>query len=143
MSGGRTVRALVAAALLAACGSSTTGGGLGPDMRGTWTYAAYQSSPAATLTGTMTVDNQSNGSFTGSLSVTQTLNGNATQLSGPLTGSGVDASTVLFDVQFTSSLNPRQHLGVVRADTVSGTWVELLSGGSSLSGSFRAIRSSP
>jgi hypothetical protein len=89
----------------------------------------------------MGVDIQSDGSFSGTLSVTQTLNGNDTQLNGALTGIGVNDQTVQFDAFLNTA--GRTHLGLVRADTVSGDWYEPLNGGGTAIGTFRAVRRSP
>ena len=63
--------------------------------------------------------------------------GGTTSLSGPVTGRALDSTSVTFDAFLASAT--RHHMGTVKADTITGTWVDLTSGGPGASGTFRAV----
>ena len=125
--------------LLAACVTSTDSGSSNLVVQGAWDYSATQTSPAATLTGTLTVTAQSGGSFQGTASVVENDGAGTTPLSGAITGQTVNDTTVDFDVFFDA--NARRHVATVARDTMRGGWFET-QGSTTLSGSFLAIRRS-
>lgn len=138
----RTLLAGLAAAL-AACSTSPSRTVNAP-VQGTWSYTGTQTSPARTLTGTLTIPTVGGGTFTGSLAVIERdQNNNQTgDFSGPINGESLDSTHVSFDAAFTSETAVRQHVGVVSGDTLKGNWVEQ-DGGTTYSGSFTAIRTGP
>ncbi len=121
-----------------ACSTATDSGPPPVVLLGTWSYTGAETGSAITLTGTLTVSSQSGKSLTGSAAWTESDGvGGTTPLSGPVTGRALDSTTVNFDVFLASAT--RHHLGTVKADTVSGTWVDVTPGGPGASGTFRAV----
>jgi hypothetical protein len=120
----------------AACTSPTDSGGPPPVvLLGTWNYVSTQASSSAVDTGTMTVTAQSGHNFQGTFAVNQTDSSGTHGLSGPVSGQAVDSTTLNFDL-FINGTTDRQHLGTVKADSITGSWVE----NGIASGSFRAAR---
>lgn len=131
-----------AAMLVAGClGSPTSGGGNAPIV-GTWDYAGLQTSPTtATLSGTLKIDNQQDGIFSGTLSVIETPNsGPQVQRSGVVSGQSLSNTGVQFDVVLNNGTDSisRTHLGTITGDSLVGAWAEQVVG--LPSGSFRAHR---
>ncbi|MGB7212994.1 MAG: hypothetical protein WBC97_10245 [Gemmatimonadales bacterium] len=140
MNGAR-VLLLVALAGVGACASAPSGSFSAPIV-GTWDYVATQESPTtASISGTLKVDNQSDGNFTGSLSFTLTPSGEGSPqtMTGPLTGQSVSATAVEFDACLDGCTVPWTHLGLIAGDSLVGSWAQ--QGGPS--GSFRAHRTAP
>jgi hypothetical protein len=125
--------------LLTACVTSTDPGSSNLVVKGTWDYSASQTSPAATLSGTLTIASQSGGTYQGTASVAQNDGGGTTDLTGAVTGQTVNDTTVDFDVFFDA--NARRHIATVVRDTMRGAWIET-TGSTTLSGTFLAIRRS-
>lgn len=139
----RSRRLLVASALLAvaACASAPSSSFNAPVV-GTWDYVATQISPtAATISGTLKIDAQTSGNFTGSLSITVTPSGGGSPqaMTGPLTGQSVSNTAVEFDACLDACTVPWTHLGQVSGDSLTGSWVQ--QGGPT--GTFRAHRTGP
>jgi hypothetical protein len=130
-------------AVLGAIGcASAPSGSFDAPIVGTWDYVGTQESPTpASITGTLKVDGQSAGSFTGSLSITLTPSGGGSPetLSGPLTGQSVSNTAVEFDACLDACTVPWTHLGVISGDSLTGAWAQ--QGGPS--GKFRAHRTAP
>ncbi len=122
---------------VAACSSDGTDCGTPVDVHGNWTYSGTQSSPAATLTGTMTLSQPGTCTLAGTLAIAvDDGSGTPTNLSGPVSGVFLDATTV----DLTAELGgERRHVGTVVADTISGTWAMTGAGGG-VTGNFRAVR---
>ena len=138
----RAPRSLAAAAVLAlaACASAPSSSFNAPVV-GTWDYVATQISPtAATISGTLKIDAQTGGNFSGSLSITLTPSGGSPiAMSGPLTGQSVSNTAVEFDACLDACTVPWTHLGQVSGDSLTGSWVQ--QGGPT--GTFRAHRTAP
>lgn len=133
---------LLAAALVSGClGSPSSGSGNAPIV-GTWDYVGLQTSPTtATLSGTLKIDGQQNGIFSGTLSVTETPNGGGpVQRSGVVSGQSLSNTGVQFDVVLSNGTDSasRTHLGTITGDSLVGAWAEQVIGAPS--GSFRAHR---
>lgn len=126
----------------AACVTSTDAGPSGVPVQGRWAYAASQSSPSpAEAIGALTFSSQSGSSVGGSLDVIETdVRGLQRRLAGPVTGRTVDSTTLDFDAVVDGM--SRRHVGVIRKDSIIGSWIEMpTSGGAiSASGTFRAKR---
>jgi hypothetical protein len=128
---------------LAGCGGGTTDAGTpGVSVVGSWRYAAQQTAPApAELQGALAVSEQTGARIAGALDVVETdARGLQRRLAGPLAGRTADSTTLDFDV--TLGAATRRHVGRVRGDSLTGSWVEQPAGGGapSASGSFRAAR---
>ena len=125
-----------------ACLGSTDLGKMGVPVLGTWTYSATQGSPsAAQLSGALAFSGQTGAQISGTLDVVETgVGGLQRRLAGPVSGRTVDSTTVDFDMLLGTI--SRRHVGQVRGDSITGTWVETpVDGGvPSASGSFRASR---
>lgn len=128
-------------AVTAGCTSTTGPCETGKDVQGNWRYSAVVQAPLrATLTGTLSVTQQSCGVFSGSLNVVEvTSTGLTRQRSGPMNGKIIDASSLRFDVFLDA--DSRQHLASISGDSLSGTWVIVDPSGSSPSGTFSSSRS--
>lgn len=142
--GGRARAVVAAAHLLAAsacAGNATDPGRPGVSLVGTWRYAATGAS-AAQAQGALSFTQQRGAQVAGALDVLETAaDGTQRRLAGPLAGQTSDSTTVDFEVQLGAAA--RRHVGRVRGDSLTGTWVETSVGGGAPtgSGSFRAARS--
>jgi hypothetical protein len=132
----------IAALGVMACLGSTDPGTMGVAVLGTWSYTATQGSPsAAQLSGALAFSGQTGAQISGTLDVVETgVGGLQRRLAGPVSGRTVDSTTVDFDMLLGTV--SRRHVGQVRGDSITGTWVETpVDGGvPSASGSFRASR---
>jgi hypothetical protein len=111
-------------------------------LDGTWHYAGIQTGESAqTLTGTLTISNQSGSSFQGRLDIVSVdaRTGQPTPLSGVVSGAESSSGVVDFDARLEVL---RRHVGQVVADTISGTWIGEVGNGTVSSGTFRAERQS-
>lgn len=124
------LRAVLTIGCIAAAGCLSSPGAAGnAPIVGTWDYVGLQTSPTtATLTGTLKIDAQSNGSFSGTLSVVETPSGGGAPVSlgGPVSGS----SLTNINVQFFATLDnapdaqPYTHLGTITGDSLTGYWAQ-------------------
>ena len=131
------------AALAWACQSPVdSSSGPRASVVGLWSYSATQTSPSnATLTGTPEITSQAGRDFDGRLDVTETdAQGAVRPLSGIVSGRAIDSVSVDFDAFL--DLVARRHVGTLVGDSIRGTWVVLVPGGGTSSGSFRGARSS-
>jgi hypothetical protein len=137
----RTCAALASVAAVA-CLGATDPGKMGVPVVGSWNYVATQSSPlAAQLNGALAFSGQTGAEISGTLDVIEVSAGGASRrLSGPVSGRTVDSTTLDFDLILGDVT--RRHVGVVKGDSLTGTWVETpLDGGApSASGTFRASK---
>jgi hypothetical protein len=126
----------------AACFRPTDPGKLGVPVVGSWNYVATQASPsAAQLNGSLAFSGQGGSQISGTLDVIEIgAGGLRRRLAGPVSGRTVDSTTLDFDLLLGDVA--RRHVGQVRGDSLTGTWVETpLDGGlPSASGTFRASR---
>lgn len=119
-----------------ACASPTDSSGPPPVvLLGTWDYLSTQASSSVKDSGTLTVVSQSGHNFQGTFAVNQTDSSGTHALSGPVSGQALDSTTLNFDL-FINGTTDRQHLGAVKGDSITGSWVEV----TVASGSFRAAR---
>jgi hypothetical protein len=144
----RTVRAIsnrlwiASLALGVACLKSTELQPATLQLDGTWRYTGIQTGePAATLSGTLTISNQSGSSFQGQLDIVAVdmRTGQSTPLSGLVSGAQSSSSVIDFDARLEVL---RRHVGQLLADTISGTWISEVGAGTVSSGTFRAERQS-
>ncbi|WP_284351504.1 hypothetical protein [Roseisolibacter agri] len=129
--------------LATACGRAATDPGRpGVPVVGSWRYVAQQTSPApADLQGTLAVGEQSGARIAGALDVVETdARGLQRRLGGAMAGRTADSTTLDFDVAIGAGV--RRHVGRVRGDSLTGSWIEQpVAGGAPVaSGSFRAAR---
>ncbi len=126
----------------AACGGVNDPGKPGAPVTGSWRYVARQSVPAdADLTGTIAFTLQNAATVSGALDAIETdARGQQRRLAGAFSGRTLDSTTVDIDVALTTGV--RRHVGVVKGDSLTGSWIETpLSGGApNASGTFRAAR---
>ena len=114
-----------------------------PDtMRGEWTYQATQDAPAsATVHGSMVISTRRCADFQGVLDVVEVLpTGDSRRVSGPLSGTVLDSTLVRFEAIIGGAT--REHLARISADSITGDWVQALSGAAA-SGRFAARRVGP
>lgn len=137
-----TRRLLVACALLGGCASSTAPDTPGVPVVGSWRYAGRQTTPVdADLAGTLVFSTQVGARIGGALDFMETsAQGVQRRIAGAATGRTLDSTTVDFDVTLAGVT--RRHVGVVKGDSVTGTWIEQPLGGGapSAAGSFRGAR---
>ena len=110
-------------------------------LNGTWNYTGVQSGPVReTLSGTLTVSQESGTSFQGRLDLVavNTQTGESRVLGGLVSGSESGVDVIDFDADVESA--PRRHVGTIVQDTISGTWIGSSSGGTMTSGTFRVER---
>jgi hypothetical protein len=106
-----------------------------------WLYSAVQVAPARmTVEGVLTISSVRCGDFTGSIDMLATdALGQQRRLAGPVNGRAVSATAIRFDVEADGGVV--QHVGVLSADSMRGSWVSL-SGSTSTSGTFSGTRQS-
>jgi hypothetical protein len=134
-----TVSALFIGA--AACSGTTDVGSAGVPVIGSWSYAGQQVSPGTTaLAGSLSFTEQNGALVTGTLDVVETdSRSQQRRLAGPFAGRTVDSTTLDFEVVLGNV--SRRHVGRVKADSLTGTWVESSGDGlPTASGTFRAKR---
>jgi len=133
--------ALSLAMLLAACGA-TTGPDVASAVAGTWTYTGTEEAPdPATLSGTLSLHGVSgaDGAFEGTFTILeQAPTGTATPLAGTTAGNVISDSIADFDLIVGTVA--RRHIGVLRGDSISGSWASM-DGGTNESGKFTMRRS--
>ena len=127
---------------LAACTPTEPAGGGGTSpVAGSWSYEGQQNGAPVVLAGDLLLTGQSPTAFTGTLDVREQSGGAPIRrLTGPLTGRLPASGTAEFDVYLGTVT--RLHIGQWRSDTISGSWIEVATGGGlgGATGSFRAIR---
>jgi hypothetical protein len=137
----RVISVLVFAFSLAACGGSTDPGRAGVPVLGSWSYSGQQVAPgAASLAGSIAFSTQTGAQIGGSLDFLETdARGQSRRIAGPFSGRTVDSTTLDFEVVL-GALS-RRHVGRVKGDSLTGTWVESSGDGiPSASGTFRSAR---
>lgn len=110
-------------------------------MVGTWSYVGQQVSPGtASLGGSLSVSDQSGARIGGTMDFVESdSRGLQRRLAGPFAGRTVDSTTLDFEVVLGAV--SRRHVGRVKADSLTGTWVESSSSGlPTASGTFRGAR---
>ena len=139
------IRPTVALALLIAtfgCSSEPADCGAPADLTGSWDYTATQSSPSAAIAGGVALTRPGTCRVGGSFAVTvDDGDGSPAPLSGTVSGIFLDETHLELHL-YPSSGGDRTHLGVLVADTVTGTWEQPAPGGGA-SGGFRMERSGP
>jgi hypothetical protein len=137
MTPSRSIGCLLAAALLAACGSITDQSSTSVNLVGRWHYTAAQTSGnRVTYDGTLTVTQQDGRTFSGGLDAQSvTAQGAVMRVNGVASGRIVSDGSVDFDLQFPD--DTRRHVGMLAADTLRGSWA---SSDLSLLGSWMAVR---
>ena len=136
-------RGALSLAILGSVACIESAGPSGPfaHVQGIWTYSGTQTTPALTLSGTLSITQQSGDVIEGSLTWSE-----SDGIGGPVLRSASVAGVVvgLEDVDFEAALDAssRRHLARISAngDTLVGVWVTPMGGAG---GSFLAIRSSP
>lgn len=125
-----------AAAVAFACSGSTSPGTTSL-VSGAWTYTGRQETPSpATLEGSLNWKDVAGtpGAFEGTFTVQETLpTGAIRTLNGPGAGQLVADSVADFDLTIDGV--GRRHIGVLRADSISGSWA-VLDAGHTASGQF-------
>lgn len=136
---------VIAACLVSAagigCGGTTDLGPPGVPVVGSWTYVGQQVSPGtASLTGSLSFGEQTGAQISGTTDFVETdSRGQQRRLAGPFAGRTVDSTTVDFEVVLGAV--SRRHVGRVKADSLTGTWIETSSAGlPTASGTFRSAR---
>ena len=110
-------------------------------LNGSWSYTGVQSGPVReTLTGTLVISRESGTSFQGRVDLVgvNALTGAPRLLGGLVSGSESGVDVIDFDADLEAT--PRRHVGIIVADTITGTWVGASSDGSVSSGTFRIER---
>lgn len=106
-------------------------------VRGEWEYTGTQAAPQATLTGFLTIQSQSGDLITGTAGWDERDGfGVVRSAGGAVSGRVIGEQDVDFDVRLGEGVVVR-HVGRIRADTMDGSWVQVLEG---RTGSFRAVR---
>lgn len=126
--------------VLSGCTTATGPCEAAVSLSGNWRYSATQDAPARTsLSGTMSVTQQTCGDFMGTLDLTE-INalGVSRRIAGPVSGKVLDASSVRFDAWLDAL--PRQHIAALSGDSLTGTWVMVDGVGATASGSFGGHR---
>jgi hypothetical protein len=124
----------------AACGATPTEACPSSSITpGRWEYSAVQLSPVrVTLDGTLSVSSVQCGDFLGSIDLMSAdALGRQRRLAGPVSGRAVSATAIRFDVEIDANI--AQHVGVLSADSMRGSWVSV-AGRTTTSGTFRGRR---
>jgi hypothetical protein len=112
------------------------------DIRGEWTYQATQDAPApATLHGSMVISTRRCADFQGAIDIVEVLpTGESRRVSGPVSGTVLDSTLIRFEAVVGGAT--REHLARLRADSITGDWIQALTGGAA-SGRFAGQRVGP
>ena len=132
--------AVAGSALVAGCLKSTEPQPSSLQLAGTWSYTGEQTGPMReTLAGTLTISGESGTSFQGRLELvgTNAQTGETRALTGLVSGA---QSGVVVDFDANLEAPPRRHVGQIKADTITGTWVGDGQAGAMASGTFRVER---
>ena len=109
-----------------------------------WTTTAADGDAAIAVVprdGTLVLAEQEGSAFTGSLQIREVdAQGIARIRSGLVTGQMLDGMTMDFDALLDDAA--RRHVGTLRGDSVSGSWLQA-EGSASINGRFTATRTSP
>src|SRR5262245_53445628 len=127
----KRVSCFAAGLVLAVCVSCSTPSGPCNDTggpRGEWTYQATQDAPtSATIHGSMVITTRRCSDFQGILDVVEVLpTGESRRVSGPVSGTVLDSTLFRFEAVIGGAT--REHLARVRADSMTGDWVQALAG---------------
>jgi hypothetical protein len=130
--------ATAAAVACTAAGTAPCGGEAA--AAGTWRFVETRDSPdRATATGTLVLRARSCGVLDGMLDVVETdASGRSRRVAGPVTGSAPDAESVRFEI--VADGLTLHHAGIVRDDSLTGSWAALAGSTPTGSGRFRAAR---
>jgi hypothetical protein len=137
----RVIAVLVFGLSVAACVGSTDPGRMGVPVLGAWTYAGQQVAPgSASLAGSISFSTQTGAQIGGSIDFVETdSRGQQRRVAGPFSGRTVDSTTL--DFEFVLGAVSRRHVGKVKGDSLTGTWVESSGDGvPTASGTFRSMR---
>jgi hypothetical protein len=137
----RALSVLVFAFSIAACAGSTDPGRAGVPVLGAWSYSGQQVAPgSASLAGAIAFSTQTGAQISGSMDFVETDGrGQQRRVAGPFSGRTVDSTTLDFEVVL-GALS-RRHVGKVKGDSLTGTWVESSGDGvPTASGTFRSAR---
>lgn len=109
-------------------------------IRGSWSYVSVQSGTATTANGTLVLLQDSTTRFTGTLDANeQDTRGQLGHIAAVVSGHTIDQALVEFDLVIDPATT-RRHNGVVKGDSLTGSWVQIADGGIAASGTFRAHR---
>ena len=130
----------VCAAMAACTVRDAVGPGVAAPVAGTWQYSSAQVAPSPAQTdGTLTLSVGTDGSISGTAAVVERVAGQADRaLAGTISGQSLDTNTVEFSLTLASVT--RDHVGVLHADTLSGSWVVSAGAAAGTSGRFTAVR---
>ena len=137
----RGIAALIFASSVIACAGTTDPGRAGVPVLGAWSYAGQQVAPgSASLTGSISFATQSGAQISGSMDLIETdARGQQRRVAGPFSGRTVDSTTLDFEVIIGAV--SRRHVGKVKGDSLTGSWVESSGDGvPTASGTFRSAR---
>lgn len=133
------MRAVLLALLVAGCGSQTPVGDDSTIVVGRWQYDARQTTPALELSGELRIEEQNNGRIEGELNAQEKdAQGVVRNRAGIINGTMHADGSIDFYLLLQGTA--RRHVGRVRNDSISGTWVEQVSSGVPLTGPFTARR---
>ena len=113
---------------------------VGANVDGAWNYFAATTSSPTTLSGTLTISQSGTASFTGALEATEQASGQQQRVIGLVSGRTIDSTRFDFDLVLDAGTR-RHHVGSIRGDSITGTWLETTSTGIAGSGTFRGSRS--
>jgi len=126
---------------VASCGGATDLGSAGVPVVGTWSYVGQQVSPgSANLSGALSFTEQTGARIGGTVDFIESdARGLQRRLAGPFAGRTADSTTVDFEIVLGAA--SRRHVGRVKGDSLTGTWVESSAAGlPTASGTFRSAR---
>jgi hypothetical protein len=109
-------------------------------VRGSWSYISVQSGTATTANGTLVLSQDSTTRFTGTLDANEEdTRGQLGHIAAVVSGRTIDQALVEFDLVIDPATT-RRHNGVVKGDSLTGSWVQIGDAGIAASGTFRAHR---
>jgi len=128
-------------ATVSGCAGTTDLGPPGVPVVGTWSYVGSQVSPgSANLAGALSFTEQTGARIGGTIDFVESdSRGLQRRLAGPFAGRTADSTTVDFEIVLGAA--SRRHVGRVKGDSLTGTWVESSAAGlPTASGTFRSAR---
>jgi hypothetical protein len=140
LAGVRAAIAMAVVGSLTSCKNPAQVVVVAANVGGGWNYFAATTSAPTTLSGTLTISQSGTPSFTGALEGTEYTGGQMRRVIGLVSGRTIDSARFDFDLALDAATR-RHHVGSIRGDSISGTWLETTSTGIAASGTFRGSRS--
>ena len=141
----RTMRGGIAAlaTVTASCSGPTGTGVTDARMAGSWQYHAATTATSTVIDGVLQLSVSSSGGISGSLDAVESdASGRRTAVSGIVSGSVMATGSADFELALVGG-RVREHITLLRGDSLQGDWIEKQGSSASVTGRFAAPRKVP